>query len=185
MRSTRPVSTLAVLVLAAGQALAQLPAANPARETQWLAATAPKAVETGTPGAIAAGALILYGRSVPAPYDVRVAGDPDRFMPKAKLSKEIKAKKAGFLTAMEARTVGFASVALGAGRAKAEDGVDFGAGFILEKRPGDRVSPGDIIARAWASSPVKLAEGVKMFESSLAYGPKAPRKEPLIKEIIK
>jgi len=26
---------------------------------------------------------------------------------------------------------------------------------------------------------------VKMFESSLAYGPKAPRKEPLIKEIIK
>ncbi len=117
--------------------------------------------------------------------DPRVADNPDRFMPKARLVKEIKARKAGFLTAMEARTVGFASVALGAGREKAEDAVDFGAGFILEKKPGDRVKPGDVIARAYASSPAKLAEGVKMFESSLAYGPKAPRKEPLIKEIIK
>ncbi|HBA60756.1 MAG TPA: thymidine phosphorylase [Elusimicrobia bacterium] len=117
--------------------------------------------------------------------DVRVASDPDRFMPKAKRSAEIKAKRAGFLTAMEARTVGFASVALGAGRAKAEDAVDFGAGFILEKKPGDRVRPGDVIAKAYASSPSKLADGVKMFESSLAYGNKAPRKEPLIREIIK
>src|SRR3989338_4500665 len=117
--------------------------------------------------------------------DVRVVGDPDRYMPKAKLYREIKAKKAGFLTAMEARTVGFASVALGAEIGRAEDAVDFGAGFLLEKKPGDRVKPGDIIARTYASSPAKLAEGVKMFESSLAYGPKAPRKEPLIKEIIK
>lgn len=117
--------------------------------------------------------------------DTRVAADPDRFMPKAKFMKEIKAGKAGFLTAMEARTVGFASVALGAGRAKAEDAVDFGAGFILEKKPGDRVKPGDVIARTYASSASKLADGVRMFESSLAYGPKAPRKEPLIREIIK
>ncbi|OGR62389.1 MAG: thymidine phosphorylase [Elusimicrobia bacterium GWB2_63_22] len=117
--------------------------------------------------------------------DVRVVADPDRYMPKARLVKEIKARKAGFLTAMEARTVGFASVALGGGRAKAEDAVDFGAGFILERKPGDSVAPGDVIARAYASSPAKLADGVKMFEASLAYGPKAPRKEPLIKEIIK
>ncbi|OGR69044.1 MAG: thymidine phosphorylase [Elusimicrobia bacterium GWC2_61_19] len=117
--------------------------------------------------------------------DPRVASDPDRYMPKAKLVREIKAAKAGFLTAMEARTVGFASVALGAGRAKAEDAVDFGAGFILEKKPGDRVRPGEVIARAYASSPGKLSDGVKMFQSALAYGPKAPRKEPLIREIIK
>jgi len=63
--------------------------------------------------------------------------------------------------------------------------VDFGAGFILAKKPGDRVAPGDVIATAYASSPAKLADGVKMFESSLAYGPRAPRKEPLIREIIK
>jgi len=117
--------------------------------------------------------------------DERVVSDPDRFMPKAKLMKEIKAKRAGYLTAMEARTVGFASVVLGAGRAKAEDAVDFGAGFILEKKPGDRVKPGDVIARTYGTTAAKLADGVKMFESSLAYGPKAPRKEPLIREIIK
>ncbi|MCM2267805.1 MAG: thymidine phosphorylase [Elusimicrobiales bacterium] len=117
--------------------------------------------------------------------DVRVVGDPDRFMPRARLARQIKARKAGFLTAMEARTVGFASVALGGGRAKAEDAVDFGAGFILAKKPGDRVRPGDLIATAYASDPAKLADGVKMFEASLAYGTRAPRKEPLIREIIK
>ena len=53
------------------------------------------------------------------------------------------------------------------------------------KSRGDRVKPGDIIARTYASTPARLAEGVLMFESSLAYGPKAPRKEPLIREIIK
>jgi len=117
--------------------------------------------------------------------DVRVVQDPDRYMPKAKLVKEIKAKKAGFITRMDCRTVGFASVVLGAGRAKAEDAVDFGAGFILEKKQGDRVKPGDVIARTYAVTPAKLADGVKMFESALAYGPKAPRKEPLIREVIK
>ncbi|MBI5744391.1 MAG: thymidine phosphorylase [Elusimicrobia bacterium] len=117
--------------------------------------------------------------------DPRVVNDPDRYMPKAKFSKQVKAEKGGFLTAMEARTVGFACVAMGAGRAKAEDAVDFGAGFIFEKKPGDRVKPGDVIATAYASSAGKLADGVKMFESALAYGPRAPRKEPLIREIIK
>ncbi len=117
--------------------------------------------------------------------DPRVADDPDRHMPKSRLSAEIKARKGGFLAAMEARAVGFASVALGAGRAKAEDPVDFGAGFVLEKKPGDRVKPGDVIARAYASSSWKLAEGVKLFEGALAYGARAPRKEPLVREIIK
>ncbi len=117
--------------------------------------------------------------------DPKVADDPDRHMPKAKLSRRILARKAGYLTAMEARTVGFAAVALGAGRAKAEDAVDFGAGFVLARKPGDRVKPGDLIATAYASAPGKLADGVKMFESSLAYGPRPPRKEPLIREIIR
>jgi pyrimidine-nucleoside phosphorylase len=116
--------------------------------------------------------------------NVKVVDDPDGQMPMAKYMKEIKAAEGGYLTAMEARTVGFASVALGAGRAKAEDPVDFGAGFMLVKKPGDKVQPGDVIARAYASDEKLLAEGVALFEKSLAYGPEAPEKEPLIKEII-
>lgn len=116
--------------------------------------------------------------------DEKVVDDPDGQMPKAKYMAEIKATEAGYLTAMEARTVGFASVALGAGRAKAEDPVDFGAGFILEKKPGDKVAPGDIIARAYASDEKLLAEGTALFKKSLAYGQEPPVKEPLIKEII-
>jgi len=117
--------------------------------------------------------------------DVRVVDDPEKFLPRAKLAAEVKAVKAGYLVKMDARTVGHASVVLGAGRARAEDAVDPGAGIELYKKPGDRLAPGDLIARIYSSDAAKLREGKKMFESALASGSKPPKKEKLIREIIK
>lgn len=117
--------------------------------------------------------------------DARVADDPGKYLPRARLSVEVKAQKAGYLTGMDARTVGHASVVLGAGRARAEDSVDFGAGMELHRKTGDRLAPGDLIARLYASDAGKLKEGRKMFESSLKTGPRPPKKTPLIKEIIR
>ena len=116
--------------------------------------------------------------------DPRVADDPGKYLPKARLVAEVKASKACYLTGMDARTVGHASVLLGAGRARAEDCVDFGAGFVLYRKTGDRLAPGDLIARVYASHSDKLREGRKMFESSLSFGSRPPKKAPLVKEII-
>ncbi len=117
--------------------------------------------------------------------DPRVVDNPEKFLPKAKLVTEVKASKAGYLTAMDARTVGHASVVLGAGRARAEDSVDFGAGMVLYRKTGDKLAPGDLIARIYASDSSKLKEGKKVFESALKTGPRPPKKALLIKEIIK
>jgi thymidine phosphorylase len=116
--------------------------------------------------------------------DPRVVDHPEKFLPKAELMVEVKAYKAGYLTGMDARTVGHASVALGAGRARAEDSVDFGAGIRLYRKTGDKLAKGDLIARLYSSDSSKLWEGGKMFESSLRTGAKPPKKAPLIKEII-
>ena len=116
--------------------------------------------------------------------DPRVADDPGKYLLKAGLVAEVKAAKGGYLTGMDARTVGQASVVLGAGRASAEDRVDFGAGLALYRKTGDKLAPGDLIARIYASDADKLREGRKMFESSLKTGPRPPQKTRLIKEII-
>jgi pyrimidine-nucleoside phosphorylase len=117
--------------------------------------------------------------------DQRVIDDPEKFLPRAKISADVRAVKAGYLVRMDARTVGRASVVLGAGRARAEDSVDFGAGIMLRRKVGDKLGPGDIIARLYASDAGKLSEGKKMFASALSIGPRQPRRERLIKEVIK
>ncbi|HAH31791.1 MAG TPA: thymidine phosphorylase [Elusimicrobia bacterium] len=116
--------------------------------------------------------------------DARVADNPGRFLPKAKLSREIKAGISGYLTRLDSRTIGHASVMLGAGRERAEDTVDFGAGILLSKKLGDKVKPGEVMARLYASDSKKLSEGARRFESALGYGARPPKKEPLIREII-
>jgi len=116
--------------------------------------------------------------------DTRVADEPEKFLPRARLSAEVKASGPGYLTGMDALTVGRASVVLGAGRARAEDAVDFGAGLMLRKKIGDRLASGEVIAALYASDAARLREGVKMFRSSLKTGSRPPKKVPLIREII-
>ena len=116
--------------------------------------------------------------------DVRVVDNPEKFLPKAKLLTDVKAAKAGYLVKMDARTVGHASVVLGAGRARAEDAVDLGAGLILYRKVGDRLVPGEIIARLYSSDAEKLREGRKTFESALSTDLRPGKKTKLIKEVI-
>lgn len=66
----------------------------------------------------------------------------------------VRAKSDGVVTGIDAFAVGSASVLLGAGRTKAEDSVDHGAGVELAVRVGDRVSAGDVLCRTYAAGGV-------------------------------
>ncbi len=117
--------------------------------------------------------------------DARVLDNPGKFLPKSKCSANIKAAKAGYIKKLDARILGYAGIALGAGRTKAEDKVDFGAGIILKKKTGDKVKAGEIIATLYAGSPSKINEGRKMFMKALEIGGSKVKKLIIIKEIIK
>jgi len=64
---------------------------------------------------------------------------------------------------LDARGVGRLAVELGAGRQKAEEDVDHGAGLYLEKKRGDAVRRGEVLARLYAASPARLAEAAPRF----------------------
>jgi thymidine phosphorylase len=56
------------------------------------------------------------------------------------------AERSGLVVKVEARAVGRAAFALGAGRASADERIDPEVGLVLHVSPGDEVSVGDALA---------------------------------------
>ncbi len=85
----------------------------------------------------------------------------------------------GYITSMNAELVGISSVALGAGREKKGDPIDPAAGIILERKTGDYVEKGDVIATLLTGDESRLDEGERIFREALVFGESAPELEPL------
>lgn len=58
---------------------------------------------------------------------------------------EVKASKDGYITNINALELGKLSMKLGAGRESLEDKIDYGAGIVLNKKLGDKISKGDVL----------------------------------------
>ena len=117
--------------------------------------------------------------------DIRVITNPSTFIPRSKFVCEVKSPCDGYIKSMHARTIGYASIAINVGRTKAEDKVDFGAGFYLDKKVGDYVKKGDIIAHIYASDSSKINEAKKLFISAISFSKFQFKAANVIKEIIK
>lgn len=73
------------------------------------------------------------------------SGDIDAPLPKAKETHEVVADQDGYLTKLDALSVGVAAWRLGAGRARKEDSVQAGAGITWSAVPGDQVKKGQVL----------------------------------------
>lgn len=105
--------------------------------------------------------------------------DPDR-LPAAPFRHEIKAEKEGYLTHIDTEACGIASMLLGAGRETKESVLDYGAGIILKKKPGDWVKAGDVLAVLLASGEELFPDAEAKFRSALKLSPQRPEAEKLI-----
>lgn len=103
----------------------------------------------------------------------------------AEYSLEVKAHDSGFITAMDAASIGSAGVILGAGRLKKEDAIDPAAGIILRAKTGDRVTRGDLLCTLYSGDRSRLEEAHERFLDSVKIGDVAPEKQPLIYEIMR
>jgi len=117
--------------------------------------------------------------------DTRVCDDPKTFLPRARIVKEIKAFRDGYISRMDAYTIGWASVVLGVGRTRAEDEVDPKAGIWLNKKYGDYVRKGDVIANIYGSDLKKVEESSDMFKKAISINERKPKRLRLISEVIK
>jgi pyrimidine-nucleoside phosphorylase len=78
--------------------------------------------------------------------------------PRAKFIAEVKAERSGYLSVVNARTIGEASVALGAGRAKKGDPVDHAVGILIHHKVGDALQPGQPLFTIHANDKTRQSE---------------------------
>ena len=69
----------------------------------------------------------------------------------------VRVPSTAWLAEIDARTIGQASVALGAGRARKSDPVDHAVGFIIHHKVGDRVEAGEPLFTVHANDEAKAA----------------------------
>ena len=117
--------------------------------------------------------------------DPKIADTPQKYLKNAKYQKDFVASRAGFISKIDAKTCGMAAVLLGAGRGKMEDKIDYGAGIWLDKKSGEKVVKGQVIARLYAEDEKKLKEGFDLFSKAVKIGSKKLPAQKLIREIIK
>jgi thymidine phosphorylase len=93
-------------------------------------------------------------------------GDPDAKLPVAKESQTIKASSDGVITKLDALAVGLASWRLGAGRARKEDPIQFGAGVTLHAQLGDSVKAGDPLYTLHTDEPARFQRASETIENA-------------------
>lgn len=93
-------------------------------------------------------------------------GDPDAPLPTARETHTVTAPAGGVLTRLDAYGVGVAAWRLGAGRARKEDPVSFGAGVICHAKPGDTVSAGQPLLTLYGDDEARFARALESLDGA-------------------
>lgn len=102
-----------------------------------------------------------------------------------KNSLTLKALESGYIYETETELIGKASIETGAGRKFKDEKIDLSAGIILNKRIGDYVNKGDIIAEIFADNIEKCQNALEILHFAIKIKNIKPQKQDLILEIIK
>lgn len=80
----------------------------------------------------------------------------------------------GYVTDLDPLSLGYTAVAMGAGRRVKEDVVDPTAGIILNKKPGDPVAPGDVLATLYTKKRDDIALFSKKVQDAYQFSDTQP-----------
>ena len=92
-------------------------------------------------------------------------------LPQAKIIQEVPAVEGGYLQRMDTIRLGNTAQAMGAGRKKKTDSIDYSVGFVMHKRIGDELRPGDAVATVHASSEESASRAAGEILASLTLSP--------------
>ena len=114
--------------------------------------------------------------------DISYIEDTEKFE-KAPIIKEVISNKEGNIQEINAKTIGEISCALGAGRQTKTDKIDLSVGIILNKKVGDYVKIGDIIATVYANDQEKANKAEEEILNTYKIGKEKEDKQTIL-EII-
>jgi pyrimidine-nucleoside phosphorylase len=136
-------------------------------------------------GAIQSGAAFERFRALVAFQggDVGVIDDWER-LPRAASVETLHAPSAGYVEAIHAEPVGRASMLLGAGRARVDTPIDYGAGVILRAKPGDRVSAGGPLADLHIGANALLEQARNLLKAAFVISDRPPAPSPIVLDVV-
>lgn len=111
--------------------------------------------------------------------DSSVIDDTGRF-PRARYHYPLLSEQEGYIQAMDTEGLGIASVMLGAGRDTKDSVIDYSAGIIINKKYGDYVQKGELLASLYAEREDLFAAAARKYKEALCIGERAPEKTKLI-----
>ena len=104
-------------------------------------------------------------------------------LPQAKYHVAVKSPESGYVTAINAESIGVSAMLLGAGRKKKEDRIDYSAGLTMVKKIGDKVNTGDTICLLHTNLE-EHGDAEAMVRSAYSFGAIEPGRINYIHEII-
>jgi pyrimidine-nucleoside phosphorylase len=110
--------------------------------------------------------------------------DDPAILPNAPVRRVIEAPRTGTVEAMDARALGEAAVALGAGRRFLDDTIDPAVGFHITVEPADQVTAGDPLGTVYARTEATAERAVRAVLAATTIGDGPPSRLPLILERI-
>jgi thymidine phosphorylase len=112
-----------------------------------------------------------------------LVAQPDKNLPRADIQRAVPAKSSGYVAGIDVRAVGLAVLALGGGRSRVEDRIDYSVGLTEMRGIGERVEAGEPLATIHARSDADaapaaaaLADAVVIAETAPAPGPAVGRR---------
>lgn len=94
-------------------------------------------------------------------------GDPTAKMQVAKHEHVIMAESSGFVNELDALAVGTASWRLGAGRARKEDPVQFGAGIVIHAKRGEKIEKGQPLLTLYTDESERFERAIEALTGGI------------------
>jgi thymidine phosphorylase len=105
---------------------------------------------------------------------------PGRYLAQAPVIKRCTAERPGHVVGMNAREIGIAVVALGGGRAHADDAIDPSVGLSEVIDVGTDVRSGSLLCLVHAASEADADEAIGAVRKAIRIGNPAPRNKPVV-----
>lgn len=115
--------------------------------------------------------------------NVKFIDDPSLFK-EPRLKIPFKAGREGYISRIQTDSIGVASMILGAGRENKDSEIELDVGIIMEKKIGDKVKTGDVIAWMYANHQEKVEAAQKVLEGAFYIDEREPEIKPLIIDVI-
>ena len=105
-------------------------------------------------------------------------------LPRSKEVKAVRAASDGYISTIQTHSLGYAALALGAGRTRKEDMPDPAAGIVMRKRIGDYIERGEVLCEMHTGAASDIASAEALIRGAVSLGCKRPLEKPLIHAVV-